>query len=327
MTPRERILATLHHRKADRVPRCEIWIDGVWPELEIQSQIEAYVEFGQDCIMLPTQIPENSNAWKSGVDEWGRVWRDGMYVDGMMATEDDLYRYSPPFEYVEELFELAAVKALQGHYPDHCLIYGTHIGPFTAAYMAMGFERFFTQLFDNPSFVRRVLKHRTEWCIAQYQKAVDLGAEVLILGDDAAHKEQPMISPRMWRELMLPYHRRIVDALSAPVIWHSDGNILPLLPMAIEAGFVGIHGLDPGAGIDLGKVKQDFGQALLLVGNLDNTVLLKLDLEAVRREVDRCFSQGAPGGDYMFSTCNSIFDGMNPDAVVEMFRYAAERVT
>ena len=325
MTPRERIFATLHHQKTDRVPCCEIWIDGVWPDLGIQSQTEAYVELGQDCIMLPGRIPEASNAWKSGVDEWGRIWQDGMYVDGVVATKDDLRRYSPQLEYVEELFDPDAVQAIQNSYPEHCLIYGTHIGPFTAAYMAMGFERFFTQLVDNPSFVRKVLEHRTEWCIAQYQKAVDLGAELLILGDDVAHKDQPMISPRMWKKLMLPYHRRIVDALNVPILWHSDGNILPLLPMAVEAGFVGIHGLDPGAGIDLNKVTQEFGQVLVLVGNLDNTVLFGSDLDAVRREVERCFMQGGPGGGYMFSTCNSIFDGMNPDAVAEMFRYAAER--
>ncbi len=326
MTQRERILATLHHQTTGCVPRCEIWIDGVWPELGIESQIEAYVQVGQDCLMLPGRVPESSNAWKTGVDEWGRIWQNGMYAGGVVETEEDLRQYSPELGSVEELFDAAVVNAVKDNYPEHCLIYGTHIGPFTATYMAMGFERFFTQLFDNPFFVRKVLDSRTEWCIAQYQKALDLGAEVLVLGDDAAHKDQPMISPRMWRELMLPYHRRIVNALDAPVLWHSDGNIAPLLPMAVEAGFVGVHGLEPDAGIDLQKVKQDFGQALVLVGNLDVNVLLASDPEAVRREVDRCLAQGSPGGGYMFSTCNSIFGGMQTESVAELFRYANERL-
>lgn len=146
-----------------------------------------------------------------------------------------------------------------------------------------------------------------------------------MLGDDAAHTRAPMISPRMWRTFVLPYHRQIVDALHVPVIWHSDGNIKPLLPMAIEAGFVGVHGLEPRAGIDLAEIKREYGRDLVLIGNVDVNVLCAADLTAVRREVDRSLQQGAGHG-FMLATCNSIFDGMNPAAVREMFRYAEEIV-
>ena len=157
-----------------------------------------------------------------------------------------------------------------------------------------------------------------------YRKAISLGVDVAVLGDDAGHNQGPMISPRMWREFILPYHRRIVDELDVPVIWHSDGAIESLLPMAIEAGFVGIHPLEPAAGMDLGKVKREFGRDLVLIGNVDVTVLCNSDLDAVREEVRRCIEQGAAGGGYMISSCSSIFEGMNPASVVEMFRYAGE---
>ncbi len=274
--------------------------------------------------MMPTRNPPQSNAWRDGVDEWGRVWRDGTFVDGVVDTIADLEKYSPPLSYVEQLFDEESVREVRERYPDHCLIFGTHIGPFTAGFMAMGFERFFLRPVEDPAFVHRLLEARTEWCIAVYQEAIRLGAEVLILGDDAGHSEGPMISPRMWRTFILPYHRRIVEALDAPVIWHSDGNVEPLLPMAIEAGFVGFHGLDPVAGMDLDRIKREFGQDLVLIGNVDVRVLCDSDLEAVRKEVDRCIEQGAPGGGYMIASCNSIFDGMNPTAVMEMFRYEGE---
>ena len=141
------------------------------------------------------------------------------------------------------------------------------------------------------------------------------------MSGDASGK---MISPRMWREFVLLYHRRIVDELDAPVIWHSDGNIASLLPMAIEAGFIDVHGLEPAAGMDLGEIKREFGPDLVLIGNIDVRVLCDSDLDAVRREVTRCIEQGAPGGGYMIATCNSIFEGMNPVAVAEMFRHETE---
>jgi uroporphyrinogen decarboxylase len=324
MQPRERVLAALQHQVPDRVPRFEIWIDTRFGELEQEDSAGAYVALGQDCAMLPTRNPPESNAWRDGVDEWGRVWKDGMFVDGVVENVADLKRYSPPLGYVETLFDEAEIRGVRQAYPDHCLIFGTHIGPLTAGYMAMGFERFFVRLVEDPAFVHRLLDVRTEWCIRMYQKAVELGAEVVVLGDDAGHSQGPMISPRMWREFILPHHRRIVDAMDVPMIWHSDGNVTSLLPMAIEAGFVGIHGLDPLAGMDLSQTKREFGRDLVLVGNVDVRVLFENDLEAVRAEVDRCIAQGAPGGGYMLASCNSIWEGMNPAAVAEMFRYEAQ---
>jgi uroporphyrinogen decarboxylase len=179
-------------------------------------------------------------------------------------------------------------------------------------------------LVDDPAFVHRLLETRTEWCLALFQRAVSLGAELLVLGDDAGHNDGPMISPSMWRAFVLPYHRRIVESIDAPIIWHSDGDVQALLPSAIEAGFVGFHGLEPAAGVDLARVKREFGRDLVLIGNVDVRVLCDSNLEAVRAEVRRCIEQGAPGGGYMLATCNSIFPGMNPGAVIEMFRYEEE---
>jgi uroporphyrinogen decarboxylase len=239
----------------------------------------------------------------------------------VVDEEADLERYTLPPADVARFFEPDRIRQVRARYPEHCLIYGTHIGPFTAGYMAMGFTRFFQRLVDDLAFVDRLLASRATWCTAMYREAIRLGAEIVVLGDDAGQRGGPMVSPRMWRQLVLPHHRRIVDALDVPVIWHSDGDITSLLPMAVEAGFAGVHGLDPLAGMDLAQVKRAFGEALVLVGNVDVRVLCGPDLQAVRDEVDRCIAQGAPGGGYMLATCNSIFEGMDPRSVAELYRY------
>jgi uroporphyrinogen decarboxylase len=94
-----------------------------------------------------------------------------------------------------------------------------------------------------------------------------------------------------------------------------------LLPFAIEAGFAGVHGLEPAAGVRLDRVKEQFGSDLVLVGNIDIRVLFQPDLGAIHAEVNRSVEQGAQGGGYMLATCNSIFAGMDPAAVAEMFHY------
>ncbi|MBN1246993.1 MAG: hypothetical protein JXC32_05005 [Anaerolineae bacterium] len=328
MTPRERVFAALHHRPADRVPRFEIWIDALFDELGCPDPVGVYAALGQDCVMMPSQLPPGSNAWRTGVDEWGRIWQDGTYAGGAVDTLDDLKRYTPPLRLVERRFDVARVRAAREAYPDHVLIFGTHNGPFTAGYMAMGFERFFLRCVDDPGFVHRLLEARTDWAVAVYQRAIALGAEVLVLGDDAGSTKGPMIPPGLWRDLVLPYHRRMVAALDVPVLWHSDGNIAALLPVAIEAGFVGVHGLDPIAGMDLAAIRAAFGGQLVLAGNVDVRVLCHEDLTAVRAEVDRCLLEGSgPGGGYLLATCNSIFAGMDAVAVAEYFRYSSSLAT
>jgi uroporphyrinogen-III decarboxylase len=322
MNHRERIFAVLNHEVPDRIPRFEVWIDALYAELGVSDPISAYAELGQDAVLMPSQSLAESNAWKSGVDEWGRVWKDGMYTGGVLETAEDLVRYSPPLLLAQRFFDPLRVEKVRQCFPEYCLFFGTHIGPFMNSYMAMGLDRFCLRLADDTAFIHALMEARTEWCLAVFGRAVELGAEVIVMGDDSAHHGGPMISPRMWREFVLPYHRRIVETLPVPVIWHSDGNIAKLLPMAVEAGFAGIHGLEPWS-MSLSAVKAEYGGRLALIGNVDVRLLCDPDLDKLRDEMRRCIQEGGKDG-YMFSSCNSIFTGMNPAAAREFFRYQAE---
>lgn len=323
MNSRERVHAVLEKKLPDRTPRFEVWIDGMFDDLGVSDPYSAYPELGQDVVMMPSQTPEDSNAWQDGVDEFGRVWKKGMYFYGAVQTADDLKRYTPPMTYADHFFNPQRVAGIRTKYPDHCLFYGTHIGPFMGAYMAMGLENMFKKFKRDMPFVHAVLEARTDWCLAIFKRAIELGAEVIVMGDDAAHRGGPMISPQLWRELILPYHQRVVKELTVPVIWHSDGRMEKLLPYAVEAGFAGAHGLETLAGNRLDEIKRDYGDQLILMGNFDVNLLFESDLDLVRADVKRCYEQGGKSG-YMISSCNSIFTGMNPEAVREFFRCQAE---
>jgi uroporphyrinogen decarboxylase len=319
---KERIFAALGRKQVDRVPRCEFWIDALLHELGQKDVETAHVNLGQDSIMMPTRGLENSNAWKNGVDEWGRTWKDGMYVNGMIKGREDFRKYSVNSSRAAECFDVDRIAKIRTDYPEYCFMYGSHLGPFMGGYMAMGFEEFFIRVIEEPDFVFGILEDRTQWAISMLQKAVSLGAELLILGDDAAHKNAPMISPKMWRKFILPFHKQIVNSVPCPVIFHSDGNLMPVIPLIIEAGFVGLHGLEPAANMNLPLMKKEYGKDLVLVGNLDVGILAGNDLCAVRNEVERCLSEGAQGGGYMLATCNSIFNGLNAESVKEYFSYS-----
>ena len=175
MNSRERVLAVLSGRIPDRIPRFEVWIDALYQELGVSDPYSAYAELGQDAVLLPSETPAGSNAWRSGVDEWGRVWRDGLYVTGVVDSPADLARYSPPPSYAARFFDERRARAIRARFPEHCLFYGTHIGPFMAAYMAMGLERFCERTVADPPFIHALLAARTEWCLAVFYRAAGAG--------------------------------------------------------------------------------------------------------------------------------------------------------
>src|SRR5512137_804870 len=121
MNSRERVHAILSGRTPDRIPRFEVWIDALYQELGVSDPYSAYAELGQDAVLLPSQTPVGSNAWRSGVDEWGRVWRDGMYVTGVVDSSADLKRYNPPPSYAAQFFDEGRARAIRARFPEHCL--------------------------------------------------------------------------------------------------------------------------------------------------------------------------------------------------------------
>ncbi len=324
MNSYQRVKTVLEGKKPDRVPLFEVWVDALYEDLGISNPVSAHPELGQDVILLPSCSPPASKSWKDGVDEFGRIWSKGFYHEGALKSAADLKRFSPPADYALEFFSEKDVGMVKDSYPDHFPFFGTHIGPFMSTYMAMGMETMFLSLYEDIAFVEAVMETRTKWCLALFKEAVSLGAELIVMGDDAAHRGGPMVSPAVWKQLVLPRHRQIVDELPVPVIWHSDGRMDELLPFAVQAGFAGIHGMEPPAGNNLAEIRQQYGRELVLMGNVDVNLLCGSDRDAVKRDIDRCLEQGGSSM-FMLSTSNSIFKGMNPSTVEAYFQELKSR--
>lgn len=326
MNSKERVLTTFQHKEPDRVPLFEGWIEECFVNALGGDPFAARERLGLDCIPIAVGHPVSSNAWRTGTDEWGRCWRNGMYVDGLVKTWRDLETYSPPAECAAAWFPADTMAAVRRQYgEEYALYYAFHDGPLGLSYERMGLEAFFLGLYKDREFVEAVIKQSTEWTIAMIEQVNAAEVDFMMLGDDAGHKTGVMISPALFQELILPRYKDVLAVANVPVLWHSDGFIEPILPLIIEAGFAGVHSLEPTAGVDMGRVKGQYGEQLVLAGNLDCTnVLARQDIPRVHRDVERCMQQGAPGGGYLFSSCNSLFDGLHLESVIKAYRYAQE---
>ena len=323
MNSKERVQIALSHKEPDYVPLFEAWI-----EKEIINQLSGdpyttRIYLGMDCLPLGSH-PSNTKAYKNGIDEWGRIFKDGQYGGGIVKNYQDLEKYTPARSHAADWFPKKEIRKVKKTYGEnYALFFAWHDCTLGLSYLSMGMENFFLACYNDIEFVKAVIERSTLWTQALVEEAVKSEVDFIVLGDDAADNSRPIISLPMFQKLILPEYKKITKNCPIPIIWHSDGNIELLLPFIVEAGFSGVHSLEPKAGINLQIIKQIYGKNLVLVGNVDTSyILCQENLALVREEVKRAINQGGPGGGYLFSSSNSLFSGHNILAIKEMYRYA-----
>jgi uroporphyrinogen decarboxylase len=344
MNSRVRVLTTINHKEPDRVPLFINSIDAKFVRiLGLGNMVETWKHLGIDVFVMGRKIwcegkpaglgyspdppsPEESlggslYAGWNGIDEFGREWKHGRYVGGVLETQQNLHKYSPEPK-ANERYDKATIDQWRKNYPDHAYALFSHTGPLGLTIECFGLIPFCYALFDKRALIQESVELKTEWFIETSKYAVELGFDFVVMGDDMGFKGHGYVSPYDFKELAFPYYRRIVDSLAVPVFWHSEGHIRDYLPMAVEAGIKGIHGIEESEGMNMAEIKKEFGRDLVLMGNVDgNHILCQPNLELVRKEVDRCLKEGMEGGGYMLSIAGSAHEGIQLEALIEMCHY------
>jgi uroporphyrinogen decarboxylase len=137
-----------------------------------------------------------------------------------------------------------------------------------------------------------------------------------------------MLSNKYFSLHVIPILKSLVETAKvggAYVFKHTDGNIMPIMDLIISSGIDALHPIDPNAGLNLGEVKQKYGDKITLMGNVDCAHTLSWGTaEEVREEVKRCFRQGAKGGGYICMSSNSIHSAVKPENYLEMVKAIRE---
>jgi len=164
---------------------------------------------------------------------------------------------------------------------------------------------------ENPQFIKKTVKAYTDYnceCIKRYS---ELGFDLVISTGDIAHRDGPLIRPRLFEEFFAKeIHRQVEAAHKAGLkyVKHSDGDIRTLIPSLVNISRVdGIHSLDPSAGVDIGKVKEKWGDKIFLMGNVAVDSLALKSTEEVVRETKECIRKAAPGGGFILCSSNSWY--------------------
>ncbi len=258
-------------------------------------------------------------------DDWGVVYERSPYgipvaVGHPLPDVGALQEYVPPLPKREHLLLLdLARERFQGEKALFWLMRGT----FVLSWRLIGMENYMMKTFDDPAFIHEVALATLEFNFQLLDMLREAGLDVLVIEDDIAAKNNPLISPRQFLEFVNPYNGKLVSRakeLGMKVVRHSDGNLWSLLDILIETGYHGLNPLEPQAGMDLKKVKDYCGDKLCLLGNIDCVDLLPDGTPAeVDAAVKQAIADAGSGGGLIICSSNSLHPLVDPENCIAMF--------
>ena len=154
-------------------------------------------------------------------------------------------------------------------------------------------------------------------------------APYVYTGDDICYNEGPLCSIEMLDKLYFPHLAHAVQPLhdaGIGIVWHSDGNILPIMDQLINlVGVSGFQGFQEETGCTFEKIaehKTRKGEKLILWGSLSVTTTLPFGtVDDVKRNVERCFKVAAPGGGFGLASTSSILPETPLENIIAMFEH------
>ncbi|MFQ5815745.1 MAG: uroporphyrinogen decarboxylase family protein [Candidatus Hydrothermarchaeaceae archaeon] len=165
------------------------------------------------------------------------------------------------------------------------------LGPFTLAGQVMELNELLMASFKEPAKVQAVLNKLADVIIfiaGEFEKA---GVDFLTIREMGASSD--VISPRMFKNLVMPPLVRTIENISPPGILHICGNTDPIIEMMNECG---ADALSVEQRSDVKGIREKLGSDPIILGNIDPfNVLVKGTPDDVRDAVKRAIDDGVNG--------------------------------
>jgi len=283
----------------------------------------------------------------------GRLPRNGFFFDTIIRQEpvddakldpeDNLQEFGPVSEATLDHFEAESSRAAATGRGVIASFGGTALGdialvPAPNLKRPKGIrdvEEWYVSTLTRRPYVHKVFERQTGIALGNLEKIhARVGDQVqaaFICGTDFGTQQSTFCSVAAFRELYLPYYRRINDWIHGHTGWktfkHSCGAVRGLIPAFIESGFDILNPVQvSAAGMDARRLKEEFGRDIVFWGGgVDTQKILAFGTPGdVRTEVlERCRIFG-PGGGFVFNAVHNIQANVPVANVVAMFEAVKE---
>lgn len=269
-----------------------------------RAQVAAYRRFGHDGVRIFTDLYVQAEAMGARVaepeDETAHLAApavtDAAGIDRLRVPDPRRDGNLPVFLEAMSI----AVQEIGAEVP----VTGALTAPFTNASFLVGADELARLTLRAPRTVHRLCELSLEGCLRYADAMLDLGCTPSLTDPMSSCS---VVSPRAFRELSLPYLRRLVDHVHArgkAVTLHICGNTAPIWEAMADTG-ADCLSLDDQ--VDLAAAKERVGARVRLMGNVrPSEVMLQGTPAEVRRAVHACVAAalGTPRGHVVASGCS-----------------------
>ncbi len=337
MTSRERVLASFAHEEPDRVPcwcgsSAEFWAKakahlGLEDEALRQRFHDDFRRVTAPYVAAGLALGEGAHSRTPfGIERRGLGYGQPMnhpLADADLTAVDGYAWPDPGAVDVSRLVEDAAP------FREEYAILGGDWSPFWHdAIELMGMDRLYYAMFDAPEVVDAVFGRVVDYYAESSRRIFEAAAgsiDVFFIGNDFGSQTGPLLGEPLFRRFVLPHLERLIRLghdYGKPVMLHCCGGVAELIPAMLEAGLDALHAVQTTCeGMDLRRLKADFGNRLLFNGAIDSHhVLIGGTPEAVRTRTREVLEIMMPGGGYVAGASHdSILEETPVENVIAMF--------
>ncbi len=201
-------------------------------------------------------------------------------------------------------------------------------------YSQFGYRPYFLAMMKYPDQVHKLFAYAGEEArlknvaLSQAIRGNDLPRYVYF-GEDICYNRGPMVPVDLLRDIYFPHLKHAMEPLEdagIDVIWHSDGNIMPIVDDLLSCGVDGFQGFQQETGPDLGDLagmRSRRGRKLILWGSVSvNRTLPFGSVRDVELEVEKCIDIAAPGGGFFLAASSSVGPEVPDRNILAMHRHA-----
>ena len=320
MDSKERFISALYLKPVDKIPLFEFidsqnlfkYLTGKRPlSYDTELAVECCYKLGFDAVWAPfggiAAFIDGDNFNKDTyIDEWGTTYKRTEFswpCDSPIAFPvkklNDLRKMNIPDP--TKPSRLDDIKKALSLTNNEMAVIGGICGPFTIVYLGMGYEKLSLAIIDDPGLIIEFHEIATDFLIEAAKRIIDIGTDVIYIGEDLGFNTGPFLSPRQFRKFTFSYLKKLIRTIrerNVPVILHSDGNLNLILDDLVEMGINALNPIEANAQMDLKKIKAKYGNKICPIGGINNNILCNGTTEDVSKEVKRVMEIIAadPGG-------------------------------
>ena len=264
--------------------------------------------------------------WHDLTDEFGVTWsmpdEHPMFMDISHhpladATIDDIKSYPFPQGGDPGRFVGLRQRALElRNNTPYAVVSGISGVIYETCWYMRGLEQWFCDMLTDIEFCEALIdqthKFWMDWFKVFLTEVGDV-VDVIMLGDDLAGQTGPLFNPAIYRSLVKPRHKSLVQYIksrtNAKIWYHTCGACTSFIPELIDNGIDILNPVQISAtGMDPATLKASYGQSLSFWGGAIDSqhVLPNATPARIREDVRRHLEIWKPGGGYVFNNVHNI---------------------